>query len=146
MASTYAMEKIILIDVDGCLTDGKVWITSKGERTKGFHTRDIRAIKELVSNGWEVHLVTASTWKGINSYCEKVGAMPYVCRDKSKVPFENYVAVADDSWDVEMLRNAKRKFCPKDAHHSVKQLEGIEVLSTEGGNGVIDELVNILIK
>jgi 3-deoxy-D-manno-octulosonate 8-phosphate phosphatase (KDO 8-P phosphatase) len=139
------MTKRIYIDVDGVLTDGKLTIDHKGEKLfKSFHTRDVRAIRELVSvHGCEVCLVTADTWPGIASFAEKTGADVQFCRDKRDVTVQGGWAVGDDAWDAKMLANADRAFCPADADASVKQIEGIHVLETKGGQGVVAELLRI---
>ena len=62
---------IFCIDLDGCLTDGKIWVNHKGEIIKGFNSKDLTAIKELISAGNEVHIVTASSWPGANNYLQK---------------------------------------------------------------------------
>lgn len=131
------------IDIDGVLTDGKIWIDHKGRSIKSFNSRDARAIKQLSAHGFEVVLLTASSWPGSKFYAEKVGAQLIVARDKSLAIniHEKHYAVADDSWDLELLMCASRAFCPADAIASVKEIKGIEVLETKGGHGVIAEIV-----
>lgn len=131
----------ILIDCDGVLTDGSLTIDHRGRKMfKRFHTRDVRAIRELVCNGFEVVIVSADDWQGIFHFADKVGADVHICRDKSCVPFSDYIAIGDDAWDVEMLKNAKKAYCPMDADASVQRIPGIEVLPVRGGKGVIAEL------
>jgi len=55
---------VICCDIDGCLTDGKIWVDHQGNIIKSFNNKDIGAIKELISMGYQVHLVTASSWPG----------------------------------------------------------------------------------
>lgn len=137
--------KAILIDVDGVLTDGKVWYDQYGERTKGFHSRDIRSIRELVSYGFEVYLITASSWPGLKHYASRTGACILVDREKACDQFNNFIAIGDDIADIKMLKKAIRAFCPLDACTMVKQLDKITVLNTPGGDGVISELLPILV-
>ena len=66
--------KILLLDVDGVLTDGKVYVAHDGERFKAFNSRDNRAIAEFIARGWEVHLVSASKWPGLKQFSENTGA------------------------------------------------------------------------
>lgn len=138
--------KTILIDCDGVLTDGTLTIDHKGEKCfKKFHTRDVRAIRELVANGYEVVIVTADDWEGIYHYAEKVGAVVQVTKDKSSLPYKNYIAVGDDAWDVQMLQGAKLAFCPVDADRSVKTIKGMVIIDCEGGKGVISKIVERLV-
>ena len=138
---------ILLLDCDGVLTDGYLTIDRYGEKMfKRFHTRDVRAIRELVVHGYEVIIVTADDWSGVVHFADKVGAEMFITNDKGKLPFQEYIAVGDDAWDVPMLKGAIRSFCPSDADHSVLVLDGIEVLDAMGGKGVVAELVRRLLR
>jgi 3-deoxy-D-manno-octulosonate 8-phosphate phosphatase (KDO 8-P phosphatase) len=136
---------IFCVDVDGVLTDGKIWVTHKGEISKGFNSRDLAAIRELISNGHQVHIVTASSWPGAESYMNKSGAEFHVLRNKEEIPFQYDVAIGDSAWDIPMLKKARYMFCPKDAQSEVRFLKDINILETKGGNGVMAEIVEIFI-
>jgi 3-deoxy-D-manno-octulosonate 8-phosphate phosphatase KdsC-like HAD superfamily phosphatase len=136
----------ILIDCDGVLTDGALTIDHRGRKMfKRFHTRDIRAIRELVCNGNEVVIISADDWAGINHFADKVGADVHICRDKSCIPFSSYIAIGDDAWDVEMLKKATIAFCPMDADPSVSSIPGIKQLPVKGGQGVIAAMIRELL-
>jgi 3-deoxy-D-manno-octulosonate 8-phosphate phosphatase (KDO 8-P phosphatase) len=138
--------KTIIIDFDGVLTDGKINMSHSGEIFRSVHTRDIRAIRELIARGFEVVICTASSSPIIESYAEKVGAYLLVARDKSEVAnvYEagSYIAVGDDVWDIPLLKGATRAFCPADADPGIPQ--EVYRLNTNGGNGVIAELIRRL--
>jgi 3-deoxy-D-manno-octulosonate 8-phosphate phosphatase KdsC-like HAD superfamily phosphatase len=135
----------IYVDCDGVLTDGMLTIDHKGEKLfKRFHTRDVRAIRELVVRGYEVTLVSVDDWGGLACFAEKVGAEVMVARDKGALP-QPYVAIGDDAWDVPMLSRAEAAFCPLDADRSVLDLPGIVVLNAKGGTGVVAALLRILV-
>jgi 3-deoxy-D-manno-octulosonate 8-phosphate phosphatase (KDO 8-P phosphatase) len=141
------MPKVILIDCDGVLTDGRLTIDHNGEKQfKQFHTRDVRAIRELVYNGYEVVIVSCDDWPGIYHFADKVGADVFISRDKKDLPYTDYIAVGDDAWDVQMLINAKLAYCPMDADISVRRLPNVICLSVNGGNGVIADLTRRLLK
>lgn len=143
--------KTAIIDCDGVLTDGKVHYEHDGAKTKSFNSRDIRAIKELISHGIDVIIVTQSSWPGIDDYAKRTGAHVVTTRDKSlkevmdKVGFiDEYCMIGDDAPDIELMQDNKcvRSFCPADADISVHQY--CHVLSSNGGEGVIAEVVRIL--
>jgi 3-deoxy-D-manno-octulosonate 8-phosphate phosphatase (KDO 8-P phosphatase) len=137
--------KIIVFDVDGVLTDGKFTIDSHGDRSKSFHTRDVRALKELVARGYEVYLITASSWSGLESFAEKTGTIIKVLRDKSEFnPSESFICVVDDSWDFALIEKAVKAFCPADAYWAVKAAHKTEQLQSKGGEGVACEVLDIL--
>lgn len=135
--------KIIVCDCDGVLTDGKLNIDHTGTKMfKSFHTKDVRAIREFIANGYEFYIVSADDW-GAKTFAEKVGAVFIELRDKSKVrdyipgPF---ICVGDDVWDIAMMKLAQRAYRPADS-----KLTGWAPMITAGGHGVIAELANILL-
>ena len=138
---------VILIDCDGVLTDGTLNINHDGSKVfKSFSSRDVRAIRELVSMGYDVVIVSADDWPGGRCYADKVGAFFEVHRDKSEVAkkYHNYIAVGDDAWDVAMLKGATLAFAPNDCDPSVLAVPRIVQLKTCGGRGVIAELLLLL--
>ena len=137
---------VICCDIDGCLTDGKIWVNHEGNIIKSFNNKDLGAIKELISMGFEVHLVTASSWSGADSYLKKSGCDIHVIRNKESIPFNYDIAIGDSAWDIPMLAKAKHLFCPSDASLEVKYLDGIHILNTKGGQGILLELIRILSK
>lgn len=139
----------VLIDFHGVLTDGRQTITHDGKYFfDHVHTRDVRAIRELVARGFYVAIVTASSSTIISHFAGRLKIDVIVARDKSKVisQFEHYAAVGDDAWDVKMLAKADQAFCPSDADQSLKILPNVHILGTEGGRGVIAEMLPFLIK
>lgn len=140
--------KKVLLDFDGVLTDGKIFYTHNGEQFKGINTKDIRAIRELISYGYEVIILTASNWPGSKFFAKKTGAEVVVLKNKSeflKNFKEAYIAVGDDVWDISLINKAKYFFAPKDADKILKKYKKVKFLKTNGGDGVVAELVSILI-
>lgn len=134
----------IIIDCDGTLTDGKINISHNGEVFKSFHSRDIRSIRELVARGYEVIICTASSSPIIESYAKKVGAQIEVSREKL---YEgDYIAIGDDVWDANLLRNAKVAYCPLNADYLISTIRNINILPVNGGEGVISYMVADIFK
>lgn len=138
---------VVCIDFHGVLTDGRMTITHDGQYTfDHIHTRDVRAIRELIAKGYEVYIVTSSSSPIIKHFADKVGAELFVLRNKmDMIPFgtkdRKFIFVGDDSWDVGVLNYAAEKYCPADADYSVRSIPGINILETKGGHGVIAELI-----
>jgi 3-deoxy-D-manno-octulosonate 8-phosphate phosphatase KdsC-like HAD superfamily phosphatase len=132
----------VLLDCDGCLTDDRQYIDHTGKKMfMAFNSKDIRATKELIANGYRVIIVTANESDIVKRWADKVGAEYHLSRDKGDLPYVNYVAVGNDAWDVGMLEKANKAFCPADADYSVRMLPNIKILETKGGYGVVAELV-----
>jgi 3-deoxy-D-manno-octulosonate 8-phosphate phosphatase KdsC-like HAD superfamily phosphatase len=139
----------VLIDCDGVLTDGKLYMAADGSKMfKAFHTRDIRAIREFVARGFEVVIVTADDWPGVQHFAAKVGAELCVMRDKANLApmFEGpYIAIGDDAWDAPMLRGAALAFAPEGAHVSVTSIPGIVLVGCRSGEGVVAAVLDSLL-
>lgn len=139
------MTNRIVIDFHGVLTDGKLNMSHDGKVLfESMHVRDTRAIRELIARGHEVYIVTASNSPIIDAYCKKVGCEKIILRDKSQLRFDEFIAIGDDAVDLPMLAKAKAAFCPSDADRSVMQARFVTKLKTEGGKGVIAELVGMI--
>lgn len=138
-----------MLDCDGVLTDGRLTIDHAGRKMfKQFHTRDVRAIRELVSLGIEVYIASADAWAGTALFAEKCGAVFMEVRDKTELhkfmEGRTWWAVGDDAWDVPMLA-ATRFFCPADADTCVLNHPKCHKLTANGGAGVVAELLLIML-
>lgn len=139
----------ILIDFDGVLTDGKIYYTHNGEQFKGTNTRDVRAIRELISHGYDVIILTASNWPGSKDFAKKTGSEVVVTKDKklfAEQLNEKFIAIGDDVWDIGLIEKAERFFAPKDCDKSLKLNKKTEIINCNGGDGIIAELVWLLCK
>lgn len=136
----------ILIDCDGVLTDGRLNVTHDGKKLfKSFHSRDVRAIRELVFNGFEVSIISADDWEAGPIFADKVGAEFVYLRDKSKFECDRpFIGVFDDAWDVSLARRSFMLFAPCDADQSILGLPDVEILGP-GGSGIIAQVVRRLI-
>lgn len=132
----------IIIDCDGVLTDGKIYYTSLGQRSKGFNSRDIWAIRELISRGYQVQIMTASSWPGIKEFAKRTGAEVLVTREKFLDP--PYIAIGDDVWDIDLLKGADMAFAPANCIPFIKKMANVRKLKSRGGEGVIAELLEHL--
>lgn len=137
--------------MDGVLTDGRQYIGHDGEKMfKAFHSRDIKAIRQLVASGVDVVVASADDWPGGAAWCERVGARFLYTRDKiAAVEAEGYSldevgAVGDSAWDVGLLRAARWAWCPCDAEPCVLQVPGVGILDVQGGHGVLAMLLEVL--
>lgn len=136
----------ICIDFHGVLTNGRINITADGRtQFECVSTRDIAAIRELIAKGWAVYIVTSSKSPIIDAYCKKVGCEKIQDRLKHNVfPNQQYIAIGDSAFDIEMLKSAAQAYCPADAEDVVKNIEGITWLQTSGGDGCVAELLQLL--
>lgn len=143
--------RILLVDVDGVLTDGRMYVSHTGERFKAFNARDNRALAEFVAHGWYVALVSTSKWSGLQSFAKRTGVDIFIDHQKTQdgiqriTKGEPYIAVGDDVFDIDMLTGAQLAFAPADCDPALNRIEKLVKMDVKGGAGVIAALTGVLL-
>lgn len=142
--------KVLLIDFDGVLTCGKTYRDHLGHEFKTTHTRDNRAIAEFVSSGYDVYIISASSWEGMKSYAANLNVRLFSLRNKLDIlnilePEDHLTIIGDDVWEIELMKRCNLKYCPSNADEEVKRVPGIKVLHAKGGEGCLAELARYLL-
>ncbi len=150
------MIRIIISDCDGVLTDGKLYYGADGEAIKVFNVKDGTAIKQLISNGIRFGVVSGRDSAALLKRSDELGFdfclmgiddKATVIQDlKSTYGFskEEVLYIGDDINDCS-ARNEVGIFCAvADADKKVLDIADI-VLRTNGGNGVIKEVIDIVL-
>lgn len=142
--------KMFLTDCDGCLTDGGMYYSEKGDELKKFNTRDGMAIKLMREKGILTGIITGEKTElvrrrseklhtdvlelGCNSKLEKVKD---ICK-KYGISLSEVVYIGDDINDVELLKVVGYSCAPSDAIQEVKDI--VDYVSVNGGSGVIRDV------
>ena len=146
------MLKIVLMDIDGVLTDGKVIVDSIGNESKSINFKDIDAIYEMKNLDLKVGLVTGEATP-ITKIFEKYFKPDFFywgCKDKTialreilvqtKYTAEQVCYVGDAKFDVPIMKKVKWAACPSNAISEVKEIANIQ-LKFNGGDGCAWELL-----
>lgn len=129
---------LLILDVDGVLTDGKKYYDSTGRAVlKTFCDRDFTAIKKFKAAGWRVVFLSGDSNvneaiaknRNIPFYCNringemlnKVNFLEGLCREY-KTDITNTVYIGDDVFDIDLLKAVKWPFCPNNADIAVKRI------------------------
>tara|TARA_R110002167_G_scaffold346946_2_gene557760 strand:- start:1902 stop:2420 length:519 start_codon:yes stop_codon:yes gene_type:complete len=150
------MVKLLILDVDGVLTDGTKLYSEEGlGKMKSFCDKDFTAIKRIKASGVKVCFLSGD--ENVNRAIAKNRNIDfYFARGKNKKDFldrlcmfYNCIAdeisfVGDDLFDVDLLKSIKYSFCPIDSCKDVKE-SCMHVLSSKGGHNVIMELHDYLL-
>lgn len=148
------MIEIIFLDVDGCMTDGKIVYGPDGEELKFFDVKDGYAIESWLKLGKKVAIITGRKSAIVEKRAEnlKIDHVYQGVSDKFAVAeeilkfeglkFENAAAIGDDYNDYKLLKAVGWSFKPKDA---IKELEVKTKLKYKGGHGAIRQMIEILI-
>ena len=151
------MIDLIVLDIDGCMTDGKVTYTTSGDELKAFNVKDGFAIVQWLSLGKKAAIITGRNssivarrakelgiehcYQGIK---DKLATLTSLC-ESLQISFESVAAIGDDLNDARLLKSVGISFAPADAMHYVTEIADV-VLSKNGGDGAVREMVELLIK
>lgn len=146
--------RLLLLDVDGTLTDGRMYYGESGDLLKAFHVKDGMIIHRLITRkGMQVGFISSSSAKQLTERrAETLGVQLVQAGPRPKVEvaaewcgqlginFEQIAFVGDDLNDLPLLRKVGISACPSDAVAPVRNAVQI-VLTRRGGEGCIRELI-----
>ncbi|MCI5968504.1 KdsC family phosphatase [Helicobacter sp.] len=151
------MIKLIVLDVDGTLSDGNVIYSDEGTEIKAFNVKDGLGIAAWIKLGREVAIITGRESKIVENRAKelKITYIKQGIQNKAQALKEiltqanihlNEVAIiGDDLNDLSMLKLVKHSYAPKDAAKLVKQ-NVHRVLKQKGGKGAVRAMIDELIK
>lgn len=149
--------RMILSDVDGCLTDGSLIFDEQGNEIKAFHARDGLGITIWKRKGGLIGFVTrrctavvrkrAEELK-IHELCQgvenKLSMLEEICKKYELTP-EEVAYVGDDLVDYDIMKAVGISACPADSVPEIKEIADY-VCRTNGGKGVVRELIEQILK
>lgn len=148
--------KMFLTDCDGCLTDGGMYYSEKGDELKKFNTRDGMGFKLLMKKGIVTGIITGEDVELnrrraqklrldiIESGCkDKLSYIRKLCEEKN-IDIQNVCYIGDDINDLDAIRAVGYGCCPADAAESVRNAAAY-MTNAKGGEGVIREVVERII-
>lgn len=150
------MIKLIVLDVDGCLSDGKIIYSEDMIESKAFNIKDGLGISTWVKIGNEVAIITGRNSKIVQRRAEELGVQHLFqgIKDKDRVlkelvsslgiNFDNIAVIGDDLNDFKMLNLAGRSFTPKNGVKEIQDIVDV-VLSRDGGDGAVREMIDSLV-
>ena len=147
--------KMFLTDCDGCLTDGGMYYSEKGDELKKFNTRDGMGFKILREQGIITGIITSEKVELNRRRAEKLKldileegctnkleVVIRICNDY-KVDLKNVCYIGDDVNDIELLKAVGYSCSPVDANQIVKDSVDY-VANKSGGAGVIREVADLI--
>ena len=152
--------RLLVLDVDGVLTDGTLIYSPDGEDRKRFSVRDGLAIRLLLKAGIEIAVITGRSSEAVNTRCGELGVRSELIvlgsRDKGAdldriegllgIGSSAEIAVmGDDLPDLPLLARAGFAACPADAAPEVIAACDL-VCGAVGGRGAVRELGELLLK
>ncbi len=148
--------RLLGLDVDGVLTDGRLWLNDIGEESKCFHVHDGHGIKMLINAGIPVALITARKSLAVDRRALELG-IPYYLPGRSDkitaleelmkasgVSADEICYVGDDLLDLSVLRQVGLAVTVADGHFSLKACCHWQT-NHRGGRGAVREVCDLLL-
>lgn len=148
---------MIVLDVDGTLTDGKIYYTNSGDEIKAFNIKDGLMVASWNRLGKKSAIITGRVSKIVERRAKELG-ITYIIqgeRDKSKIlkeiaerenlNFSQIAVIGDDMNDFAMLKLTDYSFAPVDANPYIYDFVNYP-LTKKGGEGAVAEMIEIILK
>ncbi len=149
--------KLLILDVDGVLTDGRLFFDDKGKEYKCFHARDGHGIKLLRQTGVEVAVISGRKSNSValrmkslgveyvyQGHENKIAAFNEIIQSLSIQP-EQAAHVGDDLLDLPIMKRVGLSIAVNDANEPVKEYADW-CTKTPGGRGAVREICDFIMQ
>jgi 3-deoxy-D-manno-octulosonate 8-phosphate phosphatase (KDO 8-P phosphatase) len=149
--------KLLLLDVDGVMTDGTIILDNQGNELKAFHVRDGHGIKVAQRAGIMIGIITGRKSEVVNLRARELGieevhqgahdkiAVYEALIKKYGLRDDEIAYLGDDIVDLDVLARVGLAATVADSDPSVRPHVDL-ITKTEGGRGAVRELINLLLK
>ena len=149
--------RLLLLDVDGVLTDGKLYFNNDAIESKTFNTLDGHGIKMLQASGVKVGIITGRTSRLVEKRASDLGVKLLVQGREDKytalqeilehesVDLTHIAFMGDDYPDLTVMTKVGLSLTVPNAHHEVIKRSHWQSQNT-GGNGAVREACDMLMK
>ncbi len=149
--------KLIILDVDGTMTDGSMYYTAEGDTMKKFNVKDGMGIVLLKKAGFKIAIMTSEDSPIAASRAKKLGVDATVlgCRNKTdavklladdmELHLEEVAFMGDDVNDYHAMQTVGYSVCPADSTDAVKSIADF-VCQSKGGHGAVREFAEIMLR
>ena len=146
---------LIVYDFDGVMTNNKVYIDENGKEIVQVNRADGLGVSEFKKQGIQQIIISTEKNSVVSRRAKKLGIPCIQGVDNKKMSLMDYckknniehnkiVYVGNDINDMSVMKLVGISCCPSDAHESIKVISD-HVLNTKGGDGVVRELLDLLI-
>jgi 3-deoxy-D-manno-octulosonate 8-phosphate phosphatase (KDO 8-P phosphatase) len=149
--------KLLIIDVDGVMTDGRIMLNDRGEEIKSFNVKDGQGLRILMRAGVEVVLITGRMSKavkhrardlGIKEFYQGIDDKESLCielLEARRLNKEQLCCIGDDLPDIPMFKHAGLSIAVADAALEVRDAAH-HVTKKGGGKGAVREVCELILK
>lgn len=148
--------RMLVLDVDGVLTDAGIYYDPDGRELKRFNSQDGLGVKMLLRLGIHVGVITGLKSKAVAARMEKLGVTDYaegidqklpvldVMRSKYNLAWEEIAYVGDDWIDLPAFSKVGLPIAVANAQPEVKE-RAVYITEASGGHGAVREVVRLIL-
>lgn len=152
-----ARVRLVVFDVDGVFTDGRLYYSADGEELKCFHVRDGHGIKSLLHHGVQVAVISGRNSQAVTRRMQELGIQHIFQGDDHKRPiFEQLLkklglesqqtaCVGDDVADLPLMDICGLAIAVADAQSEVRS-KAHWCTHTPGGRGAVREVCDLILE
>jgi len=149
--------KLLVCDIDGVFSDGRIYLGNEGEELKAFHTKDGFGIKALVASGVKVAVITGRQSNIVKNRMNALNVTHIIQGQENKLPaleqlattldlsFKQMAYIGDDIPDLGCIDAVGLGVAVQDAHPQIIQRANY-VTSLRGGFGAVRELCDVIMQ
>ena len=149
--------KLLIVDVDGVMTDGSIILDNNGNEHKRFHVRDGHGIKLLMRHGIDVAIITGRQSKVVTNRAKELGIKHIYQKCLNKViAFDDIKSklslhddeiayMGDDVVDIPIMKRVGLPIAVADAHEDVLMFADI-ITEEVGGKCAVRNICELLLK
>ncbi|MCO5232671.1 MAG: HAD hydrolase family protein [Chitinophagales bacterium] len=149
--------QLIVLDVDGVLTNNDILCTEEGQFLRTMNIRDGYALRRALEEQLQIIIITGGNSLGVTKRLQVLGNIPVFSEIRDKLPVlknfckthnilaENVLYMGDDILDMAPMAWSGVAVCPKDAVSEVIAISQY-VSEFEGGKGCVREIVELILK
>lgn len=148
--------RLLICDVDGVFSDGRIYLGNDGEEFKAFNTRDGYGVKALQNGGVDVAIITGRNSPLVEQRMKALGVKHIYMGKENKIAAyeellvklglsEDQVAyIGDDSPDLKVMKRVGLAISVPDGHPFVKK-QSHHITTLPGGFGAVREVCDLLL-
>lgn len=146
-----------ILDVDGVLTDGTIYVFDNGEQVRRMNIRDGFALQLAVKKGYRILVISGGNSPAVVTRLKKLGITDIFMsvldkrraiiqyRNDHSIAKEQVLFIGDDIPDYAAMLEAGLPCAPADAAHEIRKAAAY-ICASEGGKGCVRELIERVLK
>lgn len=144
--------KTLIFDIDGVITDGKVFVFENGEIVRNMNSKDSYAIQLAAKKGYRLAVISGGNSQPIKRALESLGVHDVFLSQRDKLDcYKDYITInelnedeilymGDDLPDYDVMKRVGLAACPQNSAHEIKEI-CVYISNRNGGDGCVRDII-----